>query len=50
MKANSVGSLKLDNKVKGMMDISLQKERLTSEGEAQAEVVGAIRRGVAGTI
>ena len=44
MKANSVGSLKLDNKVKGMMDISLQKERLTSEGKAQAEVVVTVRR------
>ena len=44
MKANSVGSLKLDNKVKGMMDISLQKERLTSEGKAQAEVVATARR------
>ena len=44
MKANSVGSLKLDNKVKGMMDISLQKERLTSEGKAQAEDVATARR------
>ena len=44
MKANSVWSLKLDNKVKGMMDISLQKERLTSEGKAQAEEGVAARR------
>ena len=50
MKANSVESLKLDNKVKGMMDISLQKERLTSEGKAQAEVAVAARRVEAGTI
>ena len=50
MKANSVGSLKLDNKVKGMMDISLQKERLTSEGKAQAEVADTARRAVAETI
>ena len=50
MKANSVGNLKLDNKVKGMMDISLQKERLTSEGEAQAEAVVANRRGAVATI
>ena len=33
-----------------MMDISLQKERLTSEGKAQAEVVVTERRGVAVTI
>ena len=45
-KANSVGSLKLDNKVKGMMDISLQKEILTSEGKAQAEEVETVRRAV----
>ena len=32
-----------------MMDISLQKERLTSEGEAQAEGDVAIRRGVVDT-
>ena len=50
MKANSVGSLKLDNKVKGMMDISLQKERLTSEGKAQAEAGATERRVVATTI
>ena len=49
MKANSVGSLKLDNKVNGMMDISLQKERLTSEGKAQADVA-MDRRVVAVTI
>ena len=49
MKANSVGSLKLDNKVKGMMDISLQKERLTSEGKAQAEVEATVRREAAVT-
>ena len=50
MKANSVGSLKLDNKVKGMMDISLQKERLTSEGKAQAEGLATVRRVVVVTI
>ena len=32
------------------MDISLQKERLTSEGKAQAEVVVTVRRVAAGTI
>ena len=36
--------------MKGIIDISLRKEKLTSEGEAQAEVVEAVRRAVVVTV